>query len=249
MAIVLTLASACGAHRSDAAAASGDTAHAGAPSVGTTLDAPVPASVLDAPLVNSRGRPTTLRAMRGKVIVLSDVMTLCQESCPIITASMLSAARSLDRTPAGRNVEFVSLTVDPTRDDGEHLRAYQRQFPPIPNWTLLTGSPSVVNRLWDTLGVWRRRTHLKPPLPKDWVTGAPLTTDVAHTDELIVIDAGQRFRYEVDGSGNVPRSAIPPRIYRFMDALGRRNVAQPDPGSWTPAQMSQVVHWVLGGAA
>lgn len=187
--------------------------------------------------------------MQGKVIVLSDVMTLCQESCPIITASMLSAARSLDRTPEGKNVEFVSLTIDPTRDDGRHLRAYQDQFPSIPNWTMLTGSPSVVDRLWNTLGVWRRRTHLKPPLPKDWVTGAALTTDIAHTDEMIVIDGNQRFRYEMDGYGNVPASAIPPRIYRFMDTLGRRNVSQPDPGSWTPAQMDQVVRWVLGSTA
>lgn len=221
----------------------------GAPSFGTTLDAPVPASVLDAPLVDSHGRPTTLGAMRGKVIVLSDVMTLCQESCPIITASMLSAARSLDRTAGGKKVEFVSLTVDPTRDDGRHLTAYQRQFGSIPNWTLLTGRPAVVNHLWNTLGVWRRRTHLKPPLPKDWVTGAALTTDVAHTDEMIVIDAADRFRYEMDGYGNVPPSAIPSRIYSFMDALGRSNVAHPDPGSWTPAQMDQVVRWVLGSPA
>ncbi len=221
----------------------------GAPSIGTTLDGPVPASVLDAPLVDAHGHPATLGAMRGKVIVLSDVMTLCAESCPIITASMVSAARALDRSPLGRRVEFVSLTIDPTRDDGRHLRAYQRQFPALPNWTVLTGSPSAVDSIWHTLGVWRHVTHLKAPLPRDWVTGARLTTDIAHTDELIFIDAGQRFRYEMEGYGNVRPSTIPPRIYHFMDALGHRNAASPDPGSWTPSEVDRVLRWVLGSTA
>lgn len=220
-----------------------------APSIGTTLDGAVPKSVLDAPLVDERGHHTSLGAMRGKVIVLSDVMTLCAESCPIITASMVSAARELDRSPLGSRVEFVSLTIDPTRDDVAHLRAYQRQFPALRNWTVLTGSPSVVGGLWRTLGVWRHVTRLKPPLPRDWVTGARLTTDIAHTDELIFIDGHQRFRYEMDGYGNVRLSMIPHRIYRFMDALGHRNVATPDPGSWTPAEVEQVLHWLLGSTA
>ena len=135
----------------------------------------------------------------------------------------------------------MSLTIDPVRDDIRHLRAYQRQFPALRNWTVLTGSPRVVGRVWHTLGVWRHMTRLKPPLPRDWVTGAPLTTDIAHTDELIFISADQRFRYEMDGYGNVPPSTIPHRIYRFMDALGHRNVASPDPGSWTPAQVNEVL--------
>jgi cytochrome oxidase Cu insertion factor (SCO1/SenC/PrrC family) len=242
--MVLAAASGCGAR---GAAARPTTSRA--PSIGTALDGAVPGSVLDAPLVDEHGRHTSLGAMRGKVIVLSDVMTLCAESCPIITASMVTAARELDRSRLGSRVEFVSLTIDPLRDDVQHLRAYKGQFPALRNWTVLTGSPSVVGAVWHTLGVWRHVTRLKPPLPHDWVTGAPLTTDIAHTDELIFIDADQRFRYEMDGFGDVRPSMIPHRIYHFMDALGRRNVATPDPGSWTPAQVNQVLHWVLGSAA
>jgi len=210
------------------------------------LNGPVPATVLDAPLVDSNGRATTLRAMHGKVIVLSDVMTLCQESCPIITASMVAAARDLRRTDAGRRVQLVSLTIDPVRDDQRHLRAYQRQFGEVPHWTVLGGRRPVVDQVWKTLGVWRRVTHVKPPLPRDWVTGAPLSTDIAHTDELIFIDGHQDFRYEMEGYGTVRPSAIPKRIYRFMDELGHRNVSTPDPGTWTPSQVTRVLRWVLG---
>jgi protein SCO1/2 len=242
--MVLSVTAGCGA--SDAAV---EPSPGAAPGIGTTLEGAVPASVLDAPLVDEHGHHTSLGALRGKVIVLSDVMTLCAESCPIITASMVSAARDLDRSPLGSRVEFVSLTIDPVRDDAEHLLAYQRQFPALRNWMVLTGSPTVVGRVWNTLGVWRHVTHLKPPLPRDWVTGTRLTTDIAHTDELIFIDGHQRFRYEMDGYGNVRPSMIPHRIYRFMDALGHRNVATPDPGSWTPAQVEQVLHWLLGSGS
>ena len=241
--LVLASTSACGARHGEAAAAGA------MPDVGTSLDAPVPAAVLSAPLTDSRGRPATLGAFRGKVLVISDVMTLCQESCPLITASMVSAARRLNGTPRGAGVEFVSITIDPVRDDARHLRGYERQFGALPNWTLLTGSPAVVDRLWHTLGVWRHRTRLVAPYPRDWLTGAAVTTDIAHTDELIFVDGDQNFRYEMDGYGHVPRAAIPDRIYHFMDRLGHRNAAAQDPGSWTPAQVSDVTDWLLGGAA
>jgi len=244
LAAVLVLASASCSTDDRGPAAAGAVPH-----VGTPLDAAVPASVLDAPLIDSRGRPTTLGSFRGKVLVLSDVMTLCQESCPIITASMVTAARHLQASPRGHEVQFVSVTIDPGRDDEHHLRAYERQFGALPNWTLLTGSRPVVDELWDTLGVWRHRTRLERPYPRDWVTGAPVTSDISHTDELIFIDGDQRFRYEMDGYGDVPPAAIPGRIYRFMDRLGHRNVSVADAGSWTPAQVTEVVDWLLGRAS
>ncbi|MFY9914407.1 MAG: SCO family protein [Nocardioidaceae bacterium] len=216
------------------------------PDFGTVLDAPVPVGVLTAPLTDIHGRPTTLGDFRGKVIVISDVMTLCQESCPLITAGMVAAARELTRSPSSDRVEFVSITIDPTRDDVRHLRAYGRQFGALPNWTLLTGTPSVVDGLWHTLGVWRHRTRSDPPYPRDWLTGAALTSDIAHTDELIFIDGQQTFRYEMDGYGNVPPASVPSRIYHFMDPLGHRNAASPDPGSFTPQQVGIVIDWLLG---
>jgi cytochrome oxidase Cu insertion factor (SCO1/SenC/PrrC family) len=141
----------------------------------------------------------------------------------------------------------VSLTIDPVRDDLRHLRAYRRQFGALSNWAVLRGSPQVVNAIWRRLGVWRHQTQLRPPYPTDWLTGEHLTTDIAHTDELIFIDGEQRFRYEMEGAGNVHPDAIPARIYHFMDGLGHRNATTPDVGSWTPAQVTTVLDWLLGG--
>lgn len=243
MLVALALTSACSARNGAPASAA-----PAVPSFGTSLDAPVPSDVLDARLVDGRGHATTLSALRGKVVVLSDFMTLCAEVCPIGTASMLEAARQIDRTPLGARVVFVSLTIDPTRDDARHLRAYQRTFGRFDNWVVLGGSPAVVDPLWKRLGIWIHQTRNTRPYPLDWVTGQPLTTDLTHTDELIFIDGRQRFRYEMDGTGTVESArTIPPRLYRFMDALGHRNVTNPSPGDWAPAQVTAVVRWLTGG--
>jgi protein SCO1/2 len=244
---VLVLAAACGARGSQTA--SGAPALP-TPSFGTSLDAAVPSDILDARLVDGRGHEKTLGALGGKVIVLSDFMTQCAEVCPIGTASMLQAASQIDRTPLGAHVVFVSLTIDPVRDDARHLRAYQRTFGHFDNWLVLGGSPTVVDQLWKRLGIWIHQTHNSRPYPRDWVTGRPLTTDLSHTDELIFIDGAQQFRYELDGTGTVrsPRM-IPVRIYAFMDALGHRNVTNPSAGGWSPAQVTDVVRWLTGGTS
>jgi protein SCO1/2 len=135
------------------------------------LDGAVPASVLNAPLVDSEGHPTTLGALKGKVIVLSDVMTLCAEICPIGTASMLESARQIAGTAMANDVEYVSLTIDPVRDDARHLHTYRRTFGSPPHWEVLGGSPAVVDAIWKRLGVWIHLTHNSRPYPRDWVTG------------------------------------------------------------------------------
>jgi protein SCO1 len=215
--------------------------------LGTQLDAAVPRALLDLPLTNQAGRPVTLRSFHGKVVVLNDLTTLCQETCAIGTASMLQAARAVDRAGMTDNIEFLSITIDPGRDDRRHLAAYRRLFGPLPNWELLRGSPASINKLWDTLGIWRRTVKLSPPYPRDWLTHRPLTVDIQHTDDLVFIGPQQRFRFVIDGPGSVrSASALPSRIYSFMDRSGHRNVSNPSAGSWTGSQVLRVLHWLVG---
>ncbi|MBO0843820.1 MAG: SCO family protein [Nocardioides sp.] len=249
MALLLTAVAAATAGCGAASGHEDAAATPAAPGFGTVLDAPVPQTILDAPLVDQNGHHVTLGQWRGKIIVLSDVMTLCQETCPLVTASMLAAARQVDRTRVGKDVEFVSLTIDPQRDDLRHLRAYRHQFGALANWTALRGSPTVVNSLWSRLGVWRHQIRLHPPYPTDWLTGRPLTTDIAHTDELVFINGAQHYRYEMEGPGSVKPQRIPQRIFHFMDGLGHRNAQAPDSGAWTPAQVTKALDWMLGGGS
>lgn len=214
--------------------------------IGTQLNAPVPSRLQDLPLTNQDGARLSLRAFRGKVVVVSDMMTLCQEICPIGTASMLQAARAADRAGLTHKIEFLSITIDPRRDDVAHLSAYERSFGRLPNWELLTGSAAQLNRLWDRLGIWRHTVAVPRPYPRDWLTHQPLTFDIQHSDDLIFISPDERFRFEMDGPGSVSsRHAVPARIYTFMDTLGRQNVRRPSAGSWSAAQVLRVLRWLV----
>jgi protein SCO1/2 len=216
------------------------------PMVGTRLDASLPASVLRVPLVSSAGRTVRLADFAGKVVVLSDVMTLCQETCPLDTANVVAAARAVEKAGLGDQVEFVSITVDPERDTPARLAAYRRLYGQAPgDWLTLTGDPATIAALWHILGVYIQKVPDTPPAPKDWLTGKPLTYDITHSDELFFLGPKQKERFLLDGAPHVaPGAPIPPAIRKFMDDQGRANVAHPDPQAWTLPQELQVVSWL-----
>jgi protein SCO1 len=125
--------------------------------LGTVVDAPVPPSVADLPLTTDAGQVTSLAAWHGQVVVLSDFLTLCQETCPLTTGNLLMMDRAVTAAELGRRVHFVELTVDPGRDTPSRLRAYRKLIGAPANWSLLTGSPAVIGQIWRYFGVWYQR--------------------------------------------------------------------------------------------
>lgn len=217
-------------------------------SVGQQLDAALPSSITDAVLVSSTGRRFTLASL-GKIVVLSDVMTLCQESCPLDTADVVAAARAVERKGLGSKIQFVSLTIDPARDTVPRLAAYRRQFGGGPtDWTVATGATDLLRAFWKQLGVYIHRTPSKPPAPPDWLTGEALTYDLTHSDVLLFIDRRGHERFLLEGTAHVAAgTSLPPRIAAFMDAGGRRNLTHPRPLAWTVADELHVLAWLTAG--
>ena len=203
-----------------------------------------------APLITSAGRHLNLASFAGETLVISDVMTLCQETCPLDTANLISAARAVDRAGLSDDVEFVSITIDPNRDTPRRLAAYRHLYRPAPpNWTLLTGTPAALSRLWSALGVYIEKVPDGRPAPRDWLTGKPLTYDLTHSDELFFIDADSRERFLLEGAPHLaPGAPIPAKLSQFMDATGHANVDHPDPQAWTLRQALGVLSWLTGHA-
>jgi protein SCO1/2 len=221
-----------------------------APSLGQTLHVPLPRSVSAARLRDSSGRTITLRSMRGKVVVLSDLLTLCQETCPLDTANIVAAARRAEAVGLGGRVVFLSVTVDPQRDTPQRLRAYRELFRPAPqDWLTLTGTPATLRAFWTRLGVFVRREPDQPPLPRDWLTGQPLHYDVTHSDAVIFVDQHGAERFLLLGSPHVAAGAsVPPVLKRFLTEKGRRNLMQPRADAWTLPQELSVISWLVGRA-
>lgn len=217
-------------------------------SIGTRIDRALPSGILGLPLEDAAGRHTSLARYAGKVLVVDDAMTLCQETCPLDTANLVGTARRVDRAGLTDRVEFVSITVDPKRDTVPQLAAYRKLFAPPPaNWTTLTGRPSVVNRLWDYLGVYRKRVGEDRPPAHNWRTGKTLHYDIQHSDDVFFLNGRGQLRFLIDAPGDVrPGTPLPQAMRKFLNDDGRHNLAHPSAGSWTVPQALQVVSWLTG---
>ena len=216
--------------------------------IGTRLEQPVPAALLAAPLTDSTGAVRHLSDFAGKVVVISDSMTLCQETCPIDTATLVQTARTVDRsTAAAGKVVFITLTVDPKRDTPAQLAAYRKDYArgsSLPNWLLLTGSPATVHAIWKFFGVFWKKVASDEGV-RNWRTGQPLTYDIQHSDEVFFLDQRQRERYILDGMPTAPSGTpIPKQIRAFLSAEGRENLRKK--GIWTAGQAVDGVAWLLG---
>ena len=218
------------------------------PTVGSSFDMTVPDAVLTAPLRGADGRPTDLAAFRGKVLVLGDSLTLCQEICPLLSANFTLMARTANQRGLGADVVFVQLTVDPERDSPARLAAYRTFFAPAPsNWVLLTGSPASVASIWKFFGVAYQRAPEPRPAGTDWLTGKPLTYDVEHADIVLALDGRQHERFLLNGAPDARGNQPPTPLQAYLSDEGKTNLAAPDPAfSWTPAQLQTAVEWLLG---
>lgn len=214
--------------------------------VGTQIDAAITPGVLDQSLVDQAGIPTSLAAYHGKVLIVSDIMTLCQETCPVDTATLVQTARAVERAGLGSQVEFLSITVDPRRDTPARLAAYRAFFAPAPDdWKLLTGSTAAISTLWAYLGVYYQRVPEDQPPATDWMTGKPLTYDVNHSDLVFFIDRDGHERFAIDGAGHAePGTVLAPKLDHFLDPAGRDNLDHPGADTWTAAQALQVIAWL-----
>lgn len=250
MAACLSLAAcASGATGASSGAASiqGDTSTSGNGS-GTgsgndDMNITLPPNIVNLPLLDPSGRAEPLSSFKGKVIVVSDVMTLCQETCPLDTANLVQAARAVEKAGLGDQVEFLSVTIDPQRDTPAQLAAYRRLFAPPPgDWATLTGAPDNLTALWKNFGVWSQKVPEGNPPAKNWLTGATLTYDLDHSDDVFFIDQNLREQTLLDGPAHVAQGTqVPSALQSFLSDTGHQNLEHPSADAWTTQQVLQII--------
>lgn len=111
----------------------------------------------DFTLTAQDGTTFSMADLRGKVVALSFVFTRCADVCPIATAKMIGLQRKLGEQ-FGRDVFFVSVTVDPEYDTPPVLSRYASALGYDPSgWAFLTGSPATVRHVARSYGVFHDR--------------------------------------------------------------------------------------------
>lgn len=193
-------------------------------------------------LTTATGGATSLRSLRGRVVVLAPSLTLCHEVCPLTTGAFVAMQARLRRAGLGDKVAFVEATVDPWRDSPARLRAYDRLTGV--HFVQLTGSVAAMRRFWDFFGIGFKRVPQGRPPDLDWWTHRPETFDVEHVDGLFLIDANGYERVFFPGYANV-NGRLSSRLRGLLSADGLKNLAHPL-NAWTQPQVLAAVGRLLG---
>ena len=215
-------------------------------SAGTVSARLVPESVASLRFTDDQGRSVSLASLRGKTVVLTDFLSLCQEVCPLTSANLGRVQQSVIASSRQSSVELVEVTVDPARDTKERLAAYSTIIGAQGNWRLLTGSAADVAALWKWFGVAFERQPEPSPAATDWWTGRPLTYDVGHSDVLFFLDGTGKERYLISGAPDASAVGVPRPLASFLNDEGRSNLASPAPGAWTAGDVDSVLTWLTG---
>jgi cytochrome oxidase Cu insertion factor (SCO1/SenC/PrrC family)/mono/diheme cytochrome c family protein len=89
--------------------------------------------------------------IKGKRVLISFIYTNCPDICPLTTARLAQLEDKLG-DQVGRDIFFVSLTVDPVRDTPARLKEFANAFGVGPGWLFLTGDPADMKEIKEKLG-------------------------------------------------------------------------------------------------
>jgi len=90
--------------------------------------------------------------LAGKVVVINFIYTRCEDACPLITKAILDVKEWIPEI-FGKQVHFVSISLDPVNDTPERLRAFaESNGADVEGWTFLTGSRDNISLILKRLG-------------------------------------------------------------------------------------------------
>jgi protein SCO1/2 len=118
--------------------------------------APLRAGVFDPPrlapefaLRGSDGSELKLSRYRGKVVALAFGYTHCPSVCPVTLGYLAEARKKLGA--GAKDLQVVFITVDPERDDAEHLKKFVAFFDPT--FVAATGTPGQLAEIRKVYGI------------------------------------------------------------------------------------------------
>ena len=107
----------------------------------------------DVALIDQNGQSVRLEKdlVTDKIVVMSFIYTSCTTVCPVVSSIMGKVQKQLGAR-VGSEVQLVSISIDPQRDDAKRLNDYASTFQNGPGWSWLTGSVQSVNETLKGLG-------------------------------------------------------------------------------------------------
>jgi cytochrome oxidase Cu insertion factor (SCO1/SenC/PrrC family) len=98
--------------------------------------------------------------IKGKTVAINFIFTNCTTICPPLAATFARVQKEMGEK-VGKDVHFISISVDPLTDTPERLKAWGAKFKAGAGWTFVTGNKQEIDKLLNALGasVSRREDH------------------------------------------------------------------------------------------
>jgi protein SCO1 len=135
-------------------------------------------------LVDQAGKTVRLSEFLGRVVVVDFIYTRCPlpDVCPRLSANFASVSKKL------RDVEFLSITIDPEYDTPAVLSEYARRWQAGESWKFLTGTADQIRDVAGLFGLIY------------WAEEGSIT----HTVATAVIGRDGTLAAKIDGAGYRP---------------------------------------------
>lgn len=92
--------------------------------------------------------------LSGRVVLINVIFTHCKDACPMQTQRLQSVRRQLGER-FGSEIVFLSLSVDPKRDNPAVLKKFAaKQNADVPGWRFLVAEEAVMAAVLGRLGQW-----------------------------------------------------------------------------------------------
>lgn len=102
----------------------------------------------DFELRNQDGEPVTMRALRGRPVIVTFLYTHCEDTCPIQAQTVRGALDDL-----GHDVPALAIAVDPPNDTPRSAREFLAEQRTTDRLDFVLGSRAQLRPVWDGFGV------------------------------------------------------------------------------------------------
>lgn len=112
-----------------------------------------PGAIPDTPIYDQDGKKLLFYSdlVKGKTVAINFIFTTCTTICPPLAATFRRIQVELG-SRVGNDILLISISVDPTTDVPERLKAFAAKFKAGPGWTFVTGRKPDIDLLLKALG-------------------------------------------------------------------------------------------------
>ena len=111
--------------------------------------------VADIEVVDQQGQHIRFNSdlIKDRTAVISSFFTTCTSFCPLTQQNLVRLAKALGPR-MGKDVVFISVSVDPINDTPERMKDWSEKFHTGIGWTLASGNKSDIETLLKSLGLY-----------------------------------------------------------------------------------------------